>query len=337
MSLDTPNLISVTLFPELWQSPQPRRMIYHGQIIVLNEEEYQELLSQLPEFWHTDRDKLVTFRYSTDKQYFCERIKTVYNYATKEYSDVTYVFDAGSQEQVNNLVEVFGVFYQNYKLKQIQNINQQILDNVNDLSYLKLVILNSREKLLQNSDYMFNSDYVFKNEIDREKWVQYRQELRDITEQEAWKNNDYAGIKMPVSPLPMKQLPDLISEMENVVPNQFRGFMDDLQLTKNVENIIETMSQYMIKNQIIDGISRMSLPLVDLKVGTFDFVKSSENIDTFMTEFENFKTKIDEQLQEIGSSLTVEKIIEEMTYKAKEKEVGDEIFEIIDELNKSAE
>jgi len=337
MSSDSTNIISVVLYPEVWQSPQPRRMVYHGQLIVLTNEEYTDLISKFPEFWHTETDKLLNFRYSHDEGYFCERIKTVYNYATKEWSDTAYVFDAAKKEQVDELLNILGAFYQNYKLAQIKNINDEILNNIKDLSYLKMVILNSREKLLNGSDYMFNLDYKFKDEDVRQGWVDYRQKLRDITEQEAWKKNDYANIEMPVCPVPMKQLPDLVEEMDKIVPSHFRGFMDDDSLTENIENIISTMSQYMIKNQIIDGISKMSLPLLDLKVGTFDIVKSTENVDTFMSNFKEFKDKIDSQLQEIGSTLTVEQIVKDMTAKTIMQEVNEEVFEIINELNQNAE
>lgn len=337
MSSDLQNILSVTLFPEVWQSPQPRRMVYRGQLIVLTEEEYADLLTKLPEFWHTDNDKLVNFRYTVENTYFCERIKRVYNYASKEWVDTPYVFDAGSKEAVDDLLNAFVTFYQEYKLKEIQNINDQILDNVKDLSYVKMIILNSRERMLKNTDFMFTADYKFKDENTKEAWIAYRQELRDITEQDAWKNNDYANIQIPVAPLPINQLTDLVSEIESYVPAHFKGFVDDSTLTENVENIVQSMTQYMIKNQIIDGISKMSLPLFDLRVGTFDIVKSSENVETFMSDFNSFKSKIDEQLQEIGSTLTVQKIIEEMTYKAAEKEVGDEVFDIINELNQSAE
>jgi len=337
MSSDLQNILSVTLFPEVWQSPQPRRMVYHGQLIVLTQEEYEDLYAKLPEFWNTDNDKLINFRYTTENTYFCERVKRVYNYATKEWVDTSYVFDAGSKEAVDELLQVFVTFYQEYKLKEVKNINDEILNNVKDLSYVKMIILNSRDRMLKNTDFMFTADYKFKDESMKELWSSYRQELRDITDQDAWKNNDYANIKIPVAPLPVNQLADLVSEIESYVPAHFKGFTDDSTLTENVENIVQSMTQYMIKNQIIDGISKMSLPLFDLKVGTFDIVKSSENVETFMSDFDNFKAKIDKQLQEIGSTLTVQKIVEEMTYKAAEKEVGDEVFDIINELNQSAE
>jgi len=340
MSLDSVHVISVTLFPEVWQSPQPRRLIYHGQMIVLDEDNYQDLLSKLPEFWHTDQDKLLTFRYNiNDGGYFCERIKRVYNYATKEWSDTPYVFDAGSKEEVDNLIDIISEFYQNYKLSEIEDINNKILENINDLSYLKMILLNSRDKLLMNSDYIMMPDYPI-NEEQKQEWIDYRQKLRDITDQESWKNNDYANIEMPVSPSPMKQLPELLAQMETLVPNHFRGFVDDNVLHENVENIILTMSQYMIKSQIIDGISKMSLPLFDLSVGTFDVVKSSENVEVFMSNFENFKSKIDTQLEQIGSSLTVEKIVAEMTQKTiatQDPVIDQEVLDIIDELNQSAE
>lgn len=339
MSFDSAHVISVTLFPEVWQSPQPRRLIYHGQMVVLNESQYQELYAKLPEFWNSDQDKLLTFRYNVnDSGYFCERVKRVYNYSTKEWNDTPYVFDAGQRDEVKELVDIISAFYQDVKLSEIENINDKILENIKDVSYLKMVLMSSREKLLSSSDYVMMPDYPISEEL-RGEWANYRQQLRDITKQEAWQNNDYANIQMPVSPLPMKQLPDLVAEMENVVPSHFRGFTDDTLLTENVENIISTMAQYMIKSQIVDGISKIALPLLDLKVGTFDIAKSSENVETFMSNFETFKAKIDDQLQQIGSTLTVEKIVDNMVQKAVALDpappVDQEVLDIIEELNQS--
>jgi hypothetical protein len=341
MSTEAPIIISATLFTEEWQSQTPRRLVYRGELIALNSEEYQNLLSEIPEFWHTENDKLITFRYYKDDTIFCERLKKVYDYSTREWIEKYYVFNPEIPEEVKNLVNIFSEFYQNYKVKQIQNINDSILKSVKDYSYVKNVILNSRERILKQTDYMFVNDYKHSDERIKQEWIDFRQSLRDITQQPAWVNEDYANIQFPISPDPKKQFDQVIDEVERFFPNIFQDFDVNAESTESIEELMKTISQYVVKTQIISGIANLKLPLFDLSVGTFDFNyvddSDTKSFSLFKSEFEEFKNKVDEQFKTLGSSLTIDVIMEQMKQSLLVSNVDEEVYDIIDELNQSIE
>jgi len=345
MSTEPNTIISVTLFQEEWQSSTPRRIFYRGEMIVLTPDEYQDILTKIPEFWNTENDKLVTFRYYSDNTFLCERLKKVYNYSTKEWGEKYYFFKPDAPNELNELVTIFSEYYQNYKIKQIENINAAIMSSVKDTAYVKNIILNSRKKILKDTDYMFLQDYVHPSEEVKSQWISYRQELRDITKQEAWLNNDYANIVFPISPTPKQEFEKLITETENYFPYIFEDFNINEEPTELIVNLMQTISQYVIKTQIISGISKLKLPLFDLSVGTFDFPAipvfgeddTEMSFSLFKSKFDDFKKKIDEQFQKLGSTLTIDSILKQMNEKMAEESLSQEVYDIIDELNNSPE
>lgn len=341
MSTEKTTIISVTLFQEEWQSSTPRRMLYRGEMITLTPDEYQDILTKIPEFWNTENDKLITFRYYSDNTFLCERVKKVYNYSTKEWEEKYYFFSPDAPAEVNNLVSFFSEYYQARKIKQIEDINAAITSSVKDVSYVKNIILNSRSKILRDTDYMFLEDYVHSSEEMKSKWISYRQSLRDITDQEAWIQNDYANIKFPVSPTPKDEFEKIMTETENYFPYIFEDFNINEESTEIIVNLVETISQYVIKSQIISGIQKLKLPLFDLSVGTFDFpaipTLDEENgemsFSLFKSKFEDFKKKVDDQLQKLGSTITVDSILKQMTDKMAEESMTQEVYDIIEELS----
>jgi len=342
-SMESNQILSLTILPDI------RQMICNGQLLMINDDQFQELLNVIPEFWHTDNDKISIFRCYEDGSYHCERRKNIYNYSTKEWEERVYLFDAAPENYVNDLRDILLSFYQSIKLKDIQNINDEIVNNIENISYIKNFLLETRYSLLSQSDYIFMPDYPISEE-DKKKWADYRQELRDITNQEAWKNDDYINIDMPVAPDPKPQASTIMDQLKRYDISIFENVFSDVDLEssgkwnyKNIENYVTKISQLIIKSSIIRSLSKLDLPSLNFNVrGIRDAEKAFEaanpNIaDEVERTLNNFKNLVDNEMKKIDSSLTFNDIITEMIEKSKQEQIDQEILDIIDELEHRGE
>ena len=151
-----------------------------------------------------------------------------------------------------------------------------VIDSLKDFSYLKYSLLNVREKLLNESDYRMMSDYPLDDE-QKQLWSTYRQELRDITNQQAWIDNDMMGVKIPVSPEPKNQMFNLFNEVANSVsietsnipPNLLESIKNDVK-GAGYENIISNFTSLTVKVEILRSIVKLNLPFVDITEDSLD-------------------------------------------------------------------
>lgn len=68
-----------------------------------------------------------------------------------------------------------------------------------DKKRVQLDILNERQEALSKFDYMFTTDYPA-DPIVKDQIARYRQEWRDITKQQAYKDGDRDNIQRPEAP-----------------------------------------------------------------------------------------------------------------------------------------
>lgn len=228
-------------------------------------DDFEEFLKSIPEIWNSDKDRLIYFALFTDKTFLCSRNKDVYNFSTKETETKTYRFDSVTTEQLDAFVSHITEYFTKAKLKKVENLFDTIVSSLYDMSYLKYSLLELRYKELSNSDYMFNSDYKFKTIEDEENWRKYREEWRNITEQEAWKNSDYINVSIPVSPKPKDQfmeMTDIIGEsLRNIdVPGNVYDEISE-QFNNGFAYLIKNYSNIVLKVEILKKIASMNLPL----------------------------------------------------------------------------
>lgn len=340
---DTRQVLSLTLFRDAIKTPTPWRIVYNGIQIILTEDQYEDLLSRLPEFWNTDNDKLILFRFFSDDSYFCERFKQVYNYSTKQWEEISYIFDAANPEEVSNLFNILAAFYQEIRLQELENITAELEKNISDLSIVKVLLLNTRQNLLDESDYLFTTDYPISEE-ERAQWASYRQELRDITTQDAWIDNDYANIKMPLSPNTKNQTRTVLNILESQGIASFDTLSESASNSsrEEVEEFISNVSKYYIKQQIVTAIAKLGLPLSDISLGTKYGTASLgyQTITNLVESLDEMKQKIDNQLQEIGSNLTFNLILQKYASELSGNQdpmFDEEIEQIIQDLRNTQE
>jgi hypothetical protein len=358
-------VLTVNLHRKLYPADKVLNNInYLGSDLQLTDSDVADIISKLPEFWNTGKDCLIKFVYFEDGTYMCQRQKEVYNYSLRETEQKIYFFDIDSKQQVNNLVSFFSEFYGKAKLEKIDNIYDEILRNISDFSFVKFNLLETRKKLLAESDYMMLQDYPLSEE-EKIKWSEFRQQLRDITKQEAWINNDLVNVIMPTSPEPRYQLSELFKNLDslitdNIPPNILQKFHDKL-VGIGVENVIKRFSETTLKLEVINGLSKIGLPFAISDGESLSINKLfSPNIKDILPEIEEteidvysekviskwqqYLTDIDNKIDQINNQLssynidfTIGDIIKEVSEHTKNKldqiDAEEKVEELINDLH----
>ena len=240
-----------------------QRIVYKNNSLDLTDEERSSLEADLPEFWHTDKDRLTRYQ-KYDDMYFCERYKDYFDYATRETKKKYYKFDVATDEQAQQLYVFFLNQYSKIKINRIENLYKEVQSRIGDISYVQYSLLETRDALLKESDYTQMPDYPM-SDGDREIWKKYRQDLRDLTSQQAWISGDIINVVMPVSPAPESQLKLLRESLGNVTSIPSDLMDDEIQnyLNGNYNELISKVSQTTIKFEILKALGQMKLPVFD--------------------------------------------------------------------------
>lgn len=312
---------------------------YRGSRVILTDSQKDDLLKVIPEMWNSEKDQLVNFGLYDNQTFACTRHKQVYNFSTKQSEIKSYFFDSATPEQVTELVNIIIDFYNQIKLQEVDNFYDAILDKINDVVYIKEYLLDVRKDFLSQSDYMFNSDYTFKSEEDREKWISYRQEWRDITESDAWKSGDFLNISIPVSPDPRGQfcqLGGLIPSAfnpEQIPKTEYEKVMSYVKSTE-FSDIVKNFAPLAIKMNILSALSFLKLP-IGFEVEDLNYinnlVRSQTSIQDLADELEISTIKdldtiaskmqlIDDALQKYSLDFTVSDIVDGILNKMKQQE-----------------
>lgn len=357
----TSKILTVRLHPNTPIGNIPiRKISYSDSSLEINEVEYADILKSIPEYWHTEKDKLTLFVFFDDNGYFCEREKQVFDYKTRQSDLKIYRFDHALNEEAKKLYNFFVQKFAEFKIKRVDDLYVEILNKINNMSYMKYSLLDYRNNLLKESDFKMLSDFPISEE-EREQWTVYRQELRDMTKQETWVSNNIADIKVPVSPLPMNQLEILRDSMQGMesIPN---NLLDELVAAEvssvSINEIIKNITQTTIKFEILKSISNMKIPIfadkmdeiLTIEQNYFDEAKLIEEFacdESIMpkTWWEAATSNIDKKIEDINNTLrkydidfTIGDIIDSITAKIKEEnDVNDLLDDIVNENNSNGE
>lgn len=313
-------LLVVNFDTKFYEGSAVRRYIsYRGNKLDLTVEEATKILAELPTYWNTDKDKIIrfiTFDSDSEKSYYCEREKEVFNYTHRTYETKIYKFEPETTEQFEALYTFFLEKYTKTKIDRANNIYNNILNEVNDLSYIKYSLLNSRDVMLKNSDYLMLPDYPIDEEL-RQKWQVFRQELRDLTEQKAWVENDLLNIVMPVSPDPLLQLSVLEENFSEIftVPvgltQDVFDFVREKIEQEDLETIVKQISSLTIKYEILKTLSKMRLPFLETNYNITETTEDVGNLyETLLKEIEADYTELSQSSEDIKTQLdnSLEKI-----------------------------
>lgn len=283
-------LLQVILQPKFnGSSIVKQKIIYKNSSLDLTDDERIALEASLPEYWHSEKDRLVRFEYYDD-MYFCERYKDYFDYKTRETSQKYYKYDVATGDQAQQLYAFFLNQYTKIKISRIENLYEKVAGEVGDLTYVKYSLLESRNELLKDSDYVMMSDYPIDAD-EKAKWVTYRQELRDLTSQQAWVDGDLLNVNMPVSPVPKDQLAVFraqIADLSNIPQDLLDATTQGIIDNGTMETVIRDISQVSVKFELLKALSKMRLPMLDL-----DFDVLSQDSDYFNTSLYAIKEEMD--------------------------------------------
>jgi hypothetical protein len=317
----------------------PVRLTYKGYPLQMTQQDYDDLISVIPEFWYTENDKITLFTLFADKNYYCERQKKIYNYSTKTFETVPYRFDSVDEIQLKEFVDILITFFDKINLRNQRDIEERLISSIQDYSIVENFVLNIRQYILTKTDYMFMSDYPSSDEK-KQKWAEYRQNWRDVTKQEAWKEGNLHQVILPISPEETTGYTfNAIYDTGFSVP-EIEKYLAFNQKTENVENyeeniktVVSKYCEYALKSNIISAISRFRMPSIDSSLNTF-YDDELLFYDNFVSNFDDFSKKVDEQLKKLNSDLTIESLISR--YKNKDN-ISEEVANILSELLESQE
>lgn len=285
-------LLQVILQPKFnGSSIVKQKIVYRGNVLDLTDAERASLESLLPEYWHTSKDSLARFE-KYDDMYFCERYKEYFNYQTRESDKKYYKFDVASDEEAQKLYVFFLNQYTRIKIARIENLYEQVQGTVGDMTFVKYSLLDSRDKLLQESDYVMMADYPME-EDEREKWKVYRQSLRDLTDQQAWVDGDLLNIVMPVSPTPKSQLAifrEQLANLSSIPQDLLDATAQNIIENGTMESVIQNIAQVSVKFELLKGLSKMKLPMLDL-----DYTALENDSDYFNESLYSIKNEVEDE------------------------------------------
>lgn len=362
-------VVTLRLQRKSYASERVERYIsYNAHRLDFTEQEYNDFLSRMPELWNTEKDRLLYFVLFYDKTYLAQREKDVFNYGTRLTEEKLYNFDEASETELNYFISFLIDEYTKLKISRTENFYDQILDKVSDLSYIKFQMIDLRDKLLADSDYLMMSDYPLSDE-EKEAWKTYRQELRDITKQDAWINNDYMNIVIPTSPIPEKQIIDIFNMVGNTYANAADIPASILEEVKNnlkgygISNVIEKFSQISIKVELLRAISALKIPsgVTSDEISAIDTLIPQDLTDIIpenqienlrdaaignMTNWQTYLDEIDEKILKLNDTLTkynvgfsvsdvLEKIATDIKERADKLDANLEALKLIEEMELS--
>lgn len=158
-----------------------------GKMTFIDEKAWEDvILPAISADWHDPgKDEIEHLLLYNDKKYLCQRRKLRFDFATETTSWKTYLYKDGpvaDVERIRDIVETVVVIQREvntYEMMQrARELNLEDLDYYYDHKWYKKV--NEIHKMLLYSDFRVLPDTPVKYEGEKDHWVQWRQELRDL-------------------------------------------------------------------------------------------------------------------------------------------------------------
>jgi hypothetical protein len=307
-----------------------RYLVYRGNKLDITDLMFDELVSLIPEHWNSEKDRLIQFAWFEDKTFFCVRNKTIYNFSTKETEEKLYHFNSATPQQLDDFIKIIIEFFNKTKITEIENFYNEVYDSLSDLSFVKERIIMMRNEALSETDYMFNSDYKFKDDNIENEWRNYRQEWRDITESEFWVNNDFTNIKLPVAPKPVNSYALIIKGLQSslVSVEMTDSLMQELEIDYNgYSNLASNFGSILFKIEILRTLTKLKIPMGYLTEEGNQTLEDLENdiLKSSITPIDVYNKYMSVREIEESSDVTMKSILDEQVLNVEKK------LQIIDE------
>lgn len=330
----------------------PSHILYGNRNYNLTAADYQYVMENLGSEYSNDTEKLSVFRVEKDDTtghviYFCEMEKTVFDFREREYIK-RYAIKELTSEESSYLYEKFKDFLNRFYTSNIDNFYNYVVDNVGGTPLVAANILEIRNELLRESDRYMLSDYPHASEEVKQAWITYRQELRDLTDQEAYPN-DFVNIQIPVAPDAFAQFDVLKNYIS--IDNTLLNEIGPEFMQVGLDNMIKNFAGAALKVEVLKSLSKLRIPMfveqgltaervVELRsgldralfdIGTYENT-SEENPDAWNDAMGYLNSKVEainEKIAEYDLGFTVEDLIDELVEETKKSIAAEQL---IDEL-----
>lgn len=338
---------------------------YNGYQLKFSEEEFNALIAAIPEQWNSEKDKLVYFILFADGTYLAQREKEVYDYSTRMPTEKLYNYEAPDPADASTFTAFLVDWYTKTKLERTENLYDEILNNISDMSAMKYQLLDMRTKALGETDYIALPD-VPMDADDKAAWLTYRQEWRDVPGQQAWIDSDYMNIEIPVSPQPKQQLVDIFAVVGNVYANAAELPAELLDAVKDnldglgIQNVIKKYTEISLKVEMLRGITKLKIPTITndelsaidslIPQGAKGIVPEDQlealqeaALESQVSNWQNYLDSVDEKIAAINTKLQsynidftlgdiMAKVAEDAATKAAKRQADTDANDLITEL-----
>jgi len=339
-------LLSVTLQhnqSDLTQTPN-RNIVYRNNVILLSESQYLDLLSRLPSEYNSDVDKLLKFdvvkKDDGSVAYDITMEKYVFDFKYRLNKWKTYKKTNYTTEEADQLYSIIIGLYNEILISNSSDFYDEIMSKIQYYPLTALSMKRMRDELLKDSDLYMIPDYPISDE-DREKWRIYRQELRDLTEQEGWPS--ILDVRLPVAPLPKSQF-NIVNKYTSTTPETAAEF-GIVALEDKARNLISSFTTVQFKLSVLSAMNTMKIPVFDgnlspadlasridyikqmISVTSDDYFRTHLDLDSESTpEYAKYESAIDHinskiadinaKLNEIDAGFTVEDLVNDLIAKS---------------------
>lgn len=251
----------VTLTHQKTNVTTARYMTYLDNTVPLSDAQQEEIMTDIDQKYNHTAEKLRNFIavvYDGSSEYSVELEKTYYDFRSKQEVTRTSVKQIDAEEGLN-LFNFFKNKYSKFLLQNFDNLYNTIYEKVSGQSVVKGKLLYVRDGFLDSSDKYMLPDYPISDE-EREKWRVYRQELRDMTEQQAWKDGLLNQVDIPVAPLPMTQVGLIENVIDSTNPTFTKYLRDNFVNYTQIEDFVKNLSKVSVKLNIIASLAELKIP-----------------------------------------------------------------------------
>lgn len=183
---------------------QAKTINYLGESFTIENWLWDDVLAKITPYWTTDRDVLQFFYYYDTGYFYLQKRKYVLDFVSKEYVWKNYEWREDPENKLDELLETFKEVWFQTKTRLLEyKQSKQRTDSLLNVEYNWKYVRFVRSYLLQQSDWVFTGDSQVSEE-DKEKWLKYRQYLRDVTENQNDPDFDLLNLKIPYTPRQVK-------------------------------------------------------------------------------------------------------------------------------------
>ena len=216
--------------------------------------------TKVDDFWHSDKDQLQYIQFFNDGTYFCQRVKTIYNFSNNTSYPRAYNFTSATKQQAEEFYTLVKDFFSVAKQVKSLEVEEKVYKIDSEVVFWEQrwrALRRQKINMLSLSDWRVLPDITEKYTGEKDDWVKWRQWLRDKTlpipndpqfEGSGLKYYKYTHeLKFPIDPSNYRKLyPN--GKLDDGVTDA-PAFMDENDANQWVETQVEASNDFWNNNE----------------------------------------------------------------------------------------